>query len=77
MRYRFSGVVTGRLTTLQISASPTLSQQVDSLAQVLLLDEFMLFTCKDTAEEYSYVSISSSSAVVKFSGAEWIIHARF
>lgn len=50
IRYRFSGVVTGKLTTLQTSASPTLSQQVDSFAQVLLLDEFMLFTCRDTAD---------------------------
>lgn len=46
IRYRFSGVVTGPLTALQLSASPTRSQKVDSLVQVLLLDEFMLLTCK-------------------------------
>jgi len=51
MRYRFSGVVTGRLTTLQVSASASWSQQVDPFAQVLLLDEFTLFTCKHRAEE--------------------------
>lgn len=38
-------MVTGTLTALQLSASPTRSQQVDSFAQVLLLDEFMLLTC--------------------------------
>lgn len=39
-------MVTGKLTTLQLSVSSTPSQQVDSLAQVLLLDEFKVFTCK-------------------------------
>lgn len=61
IRYRFSGVVTGALTTLQLSASPTRSQQVDSFAQVLLLDEFMLLTCKHAAEEHSSLSSSGSS----------------
>lgn len=41
-------MVTGKLTTLQMSASTALSQQMDSFAQVLLLDEFMLFTWKYT-----------------------------
>lgn len=51
MRYRFSGVVTGRLSTLQLSASSTPSQQVESFAQVLLLDEFKLFTCTKTQKQ--------------------------
>lgn len=50
MRYRFSGVVTGKLTALQISASPPRSQQVDAFARVLPLDEFTLFTCRSGAE---------------------------
>lgn len=44
----------GKLMTLQMSASPALSQQVDSFAQVLLLDEFMLFTCKDNRRSTQY-----------------------
>lgn len=54
-------MVTGKLTTLQMSASPARSQQVDSFAQVLLLEEFMLFTCKATAEEHGSLSSNGSS----------------
>lgn len=40
--------MTGALTALQLSASPAPPQQEDSLAQVLVLDESMLFTCAHT-----------------------------
>lgn len=41
----------GKLTRLQTSASPGASQHLDSFAQVLLVDEFMLLTWRATGEE--------------------------
>lgn len=62
-------MVTGALTALQLSASAALPQQEDSLAQVLLLDESMLFTCTHTHTEKNTVetkTVPVSSPVSSF-----------
>lgn len=56
--------MTGALTALQLSVSAAPPQQEDSLAQVLLLDESMLFTCAHTRAHAQKNAVETKTMLV-------------